>query len=98
MVLEILCVEHIYPRYSGVLVLRYCFFRCLAAKVLNKLRKAGQDCIDAKKSDKNSINSLLKEQSDKRDYTDFNSNQLIKTFRLVPTTYEQTGQGFKFQA
>ena len=25
------------------------FFMCLAAKVLNKIRKAGQDCIDTKK-------------------------------------------------
>ena len=40
MVLEILCVEPIYPQYSGVLetclALRYWFFGCLAAKVLIK--------------------------------------------------------------
>ena len=37
-VVEILCVEPIYPQYSGVIetcfALRYWFFRCLAAKVL----------------------------------------------------------------
>ena len=40
MVLEIHCVESIYPQYSGVLetclALGYWFLRCLAAKVLNQ--------------------------------------------------------------
>ena len=46
MVLEILCVEPIYPRYSGVLVtclaLRYWFFRCLAEKVLTVFNSVGE--------------------------------------------------------
>ena len=43
MVLEILCVEPIYPQYSGVLetclALRYCFFEVLGSESVKQLLK-----------------------------------------------------------
>ena len=58
MVLEILCVEPIYPQYSGVLetylALRYCFFEVLGSESFNpsNFDLFGQDNVHLSKSSK----------------------------------------------